>query len=62
MALEFHHRNTTEKEFAISKFKLYKFIDMIKNELDKCDVLCSNCHKEVHHELAKEKWNRRQEV
>lgn len=62
VALEFHHRNATEKEFAISKFKLYKFIDIVKDELDKCDVLCSNCHKEVHHELAKEKWNRRQEV
>ncbi len=60
VALEFHHRDPNEKDFAISKFKLYKFVDVVKDELDKCDVLCSNCHKEVHHELSKDKhkWGR----
>lgn len=53
VALDFHHRDSTTKDFAISRFKLYKFIDSVKEELDKCDVLCSNCHREVHHELSK---------
>lgn len=51
VALEFHHRNPAEKDFSMAKFKMYKLIDIVKEELDKCDVLCSNCHKEVHHEL-----------
>lgn len=47
-ALEFHHRDPAEKDPAWSrgwnKIKL-------KKELDKCDILCANCHREVHHEL-----------
>jgi hypothetical protein len=49
-ALEFHHRNPKDKEFSFSKKKSYKF-ETIKPELDKCDVLCSNCHKEIHHNI-----------
>lgn len=45
-ALEFHHRNPIEKDFAISKIKV--FDDKMRRELDKCDLLCSNCHKERH--------------
>lgn len=45
-ALEFHHRNPKEKERAISS--LHKTWNKIKEELDKCDLLCSNCHREVH--------------
>ena len=51
VALEFHHRVPSEKEFNLSNFKLYKFIDVVKTELDKCDVLCSNCHREVHSKI-----------
>ena len=46
-ALEFHHINPEDKEFSIGQNKLYAF-DKIKNELDKCILLCSNCHKEFH--------------
>lgn len=46
-AFDFHHRNPKEKEFAISNVK-WKNFDRIKPELDKCDLLCSNCHREVH--------------
>lgn len=44
-ALEFHHPDPTQKEFIISR--KWSF-EKIKNELDKCVLLCSNCHKEVH--------------
>lgn len=53
-ALEFHHRNPTEKDFQLSGSQLNKqcyLSDKIKNELDKCDLLCSNCHREEHEKL-----------
>ncbi len=49
-ALEFHHLNPSEKDFNPSSLKRYRFDDRIKNELDKCILVCSNCHREIHHE------------
>jgi hypothetical protein len=48
-ALEFHHRDPTEKEFMVSKLNTAVLTNVIKKELDKCDLVCSNCHKEVHY-------------
>ena len=48
-ALEFHHRDTTEKEFDWRKMRLVSK-DKLTQELDKCDLLCANCHREVHYE------------
>lgn len=53
-ALEFHHRNPEDKEINPSKM-MNKTPEFIENELDKCDLLCSNCHREVHYELNKRK-------
>jgi 5-methylcytosine-specific restriction endonuclease McrA len=47
-ALEFHHMNPKEKDFNLSQLKSYKFDQVIKNELDKCILLCANCHREIH--------------
>jgi predicted HNH restriction endonuclease len=46
-ALQFHHKDPKEKDFEIGKShgKVFK---NIKDELDKCILLCSNCHIEVH--------------
>lgn len=49
-SLDFHHLNPSQKEFNISNLRSYKFSN-IKNELDKCVLLCKNCHAEVHHGL-----------
>ncbi len=46
-SLDFHHVDPTKKDFAISEFKNRK-IEKLKDELDKCILLCSNCHGEVH--------------
>lgn len=51
-ALEFHHLNPNEKEFNISQIKFFS-LNSIKKELDKCILLCSNCHKEIHANLIK---------
>lgn len=45
-ALEFHHLESEEKEFELSrKTSLTK---EVKSELDKCLLVCSNCHREIH--------------
>jgi predicted DNA-binding protein YlxM (UPF0122 family) len=48
-ALEFHHEDTAVKDFTISKYSTLSW-DKIKLELDKCILVCSNCHRELHHE------------
>lgn len=46
--LEFHHKDTDKKDFAISKARLTAFNENVKKELDKCLCLCANCHREEH--------------
>lgn len=46
-ALEFHHKISKEKEVAISRFRIRNW-ELFKIELDKCSLLCSNCHREEH--------------
>ena len=50
-ALEFHHIDPSEKEFSISGG--IKSWDRVKIELDKCVLVCSNCHREIHAGLLK---------
>ena len=50
-ALDFHHRAKDEKEFKISQVRK-KNLQKIFLELDKCDLLCSNCHREKHYNLS----------
>ena len=51
-ALEFHHLDPSQKEFGISRVRLNKMNAEVKKELDKCTILCSNCHKEEHARLG----------
>ena len=51
-ALEFHHRDPSEKEFTIAELKNSSF-NKLKNELDKCLLVCSNCHREIHAGITK---------
>lgn len=46
-ALHFHHIDPNEKEFGFSS-NLTKSFDILKKELDKCIMVCSNCHCEIH--------------
>jgi transcriptional regulator with XRE-family HTH domain len=50
-ALDFHHTNPSEKDFTISGNYNISW-DRIKNELDKCILVCSNCHREIHAGVA----------
>ncbi len=52
-ALDFHHRNPSEKEGVITEMVANKRSKKaILKEIEKCDVLCANCHRILH-------WNER---
>lgn len=51
-ALEFHHRVPDNKDFEISNRNISKKWEVVKKELDKCDLLCANCHREVHSNIS----------
>jgi transcription elongation factor Elf1 len=51
--LDFHHKNQKDKEkgicyFVSNGYSIYK----IKNEIQKCQTLCSNCHRKLHYQTA----------
>lgn len=51
-ALEFHHRDPEEKDFEMCAMSFsWDKIDVYRKELDKCDLLCSNCHGMEHERL-----------
>jgi 5-methylcytosine-specific restriction endonuclease McrA len=47
-ALSFHHIDPTIKDFGISFRGFTRSWDKTKAELDKCVLLCANCHMELH--------------
>lgn len=52
-ALAFHHRNPDEKDFNWKTLRSMS-LDKLKKELDKCDLVCHNCHAEIHWEWDNE--------
>lgn len=44
-ALEFHHLDPTKKEKGLTAITSF---DKVKKELDKCILVCANCHREIH--------------
>lgn len=55
-ALEFHHIDSSQKEFSLDSRKLSnsKWESLVK-EVNKCKLLCANCHREIHNpEYSKE--------
>lgn len=51
--LDCHHRDPALKEFSIKAWMQVhavseENVQTLRNELQKCDILCSNCHRELH--------------
>jgi hypothetical protein len=47
-ALHFHHLDPKQKDFEISEHKSFILSEKVKEELDKCILVCANCHAEIH--------------
>ena len=47
--LQFHHTDPSEKESEISALVYSGSAKRLKEEIDKCVVLCANCHMEEHY-------------
>jgi hypothetical protein len=46
--LEFHHPG--EKDFGLSAHGHTRAWGSVKAELDRCELVCTNCHREEHDE------------
>ena len=58
--LDFHHKDKEKKDYAISE-NPRAGLEILKKEIEKCDVLCSNCHREWHYlehttDITYEQW------
>jgi hypothetical protein len=54
--LQFHHRNRSEKSFTIADVvRKASSLKQITDEINKCDVLCVNCHAKRHWRETHEK-------
>jgi transposase len=46
-ALHFHHLDPTKKEFHLADMGVTRSIERLRREVEKCVLLCGNCHAEV---------------
>ena len=50
--LKFHHLDPSQKDFGISSKGEGRSWERVKAELDKCILVCGNCHDEIHEGLV----------
>jgi hypothetical protein len=50
-AMEFHHLDPQGKDFGISDKGYTRSWQKVKEELDKCIMVCANCHREIHEKI-----------
>lgn len=57
-SLTFHHIDPKQKEFGLSEKGIKRKWEIMQKELDKCILLCHNCHYELHDsESTRKKMN-----
>ncbi|MFP8953426.1 homing endonuclease associated repeat-containing protein [Natrialbaceae archaeon A-arb3/5] len=48
--LDFHHVDETTKMMAVGRMVTFGYgTDAIRAEIEKCEILCANCHRKAHH-------------
>lgn len=56
--IDFHHEDSQKKDFGISRFYSVSQ-SRFEEELKKCKVLCSNCHRKLHWKEKNERMSER---
>lgn len=56
----FHHKDPNKKDFTIAG-KSWGY-ERLKKEVDKCLLVCENCHREIHWEINQKKRQERLEI
>lgn len=54
--LDLHHRDSSQKDFGISSGSLTRSWEKVKAEADKCELICANCHREIHAGYRQPTW------
>jgi len=49
--LEFHHKDPSTKEALVSDMAAKSSTKRILKEIEKCEVLCANCHRKEHNPI-----------
>lgn len=50
-ALVFHHIDPSKKDFHLAQGGVCRSWERVKKEIEKCELVCSNCHLEIHSAL-----------
>ena len=48
--LHFHHKEGTVKLFNLSNHNRGSSLKKLQEEINKCEILCANCHAKLHYE------------
>jgi len=46
--LDFHHIDPNTKKFSIARAITSYGLELILKEIQKCEIICSNCHRKLH--------------
>jgi hypothetical protein len=50
--MDWHHRDRTTKRFTLGRGSFRHSREILLIEIEKCDLLCSNCHRIVEYEKS----------
>ena len=43
--MDFDHRDPSEKLLKVSSVTMFTSFEKLKQEMEKCDIVCANCHR-----------------
>jgi len=56
LALDFHHTDPSNKKAKVSTLVKDSYsIKTIQAEIDKCEIICANCHRVLHYNINRDR-------